>query len=81
VPVHASGRGTLYSFTVCHRPGMPGFGDEVPYVVALVELEEGVRMVANIVSVPAADVRIGMPLRAVFEPRGDGLVVPQFAPA
>ena len=80
-PVEASGRGELYSFTVCHRAGMPGFESDVPYVVGLVELEEGVRMVANVVSVAPDEVNIGMPLVAIFEERGEGLVVPLFRPA
>jgi uncharacterized OB-fold protein len=79
-PVFAAGLGTVHSFTVCHRAGAPGFEQDVPYVVALVELDEGVRLVSNIVSVPPASVRIGMPVRAVFEDRGEGLVVPLFEP-
>jgi uncharacterized OB-fold protein len=60
---------------------MPGFAVEVPYVVALVELDEGPRMLANLVDATPEQARIGMPVRAVFEPRGEGLVVPQFRPA
>lgn len=78
VPV--SGRGTLYSYVINHLPG-PGYADEVPYVIAIVELEEGPRMLANLLEVeptPEA-VTIGMPLRAVFEPRGD-LTIVQFVP-
>jgi len=80
-PVLACGRGSVYSFTVCHRAGAPGFEADLPYVVGLIELEEGVRLVANIVSVDAEAVLIGMPVEAVFEDRSDGLFVPQFTPA
>ena len=79
-PVTASGLGSVYSFTVCHRAGMPGFEADVPYVVGLIELEEGVRLLANVLQVDPAAVAIGMPVKAVFEDRGEGLVVPQFAP-
>ena len=80
-PVVAAGRGSVYSFTVCHRAGVPGFESEVPYTIGLIELDEGVRMLANIVSVDPGAVSIGMPVKAVFEDRGEGLAVPQFVPA
>lgn len=79
--IDASGRGTVYSFSVLHRAGSPGFEADVPYVVALVDLEEGVRMMANLMNVPAEQVEIGMPVSVTFERRADDLVVPQFEPA
>ena len=78
--VKACGRGRLYSFVINHLPG-PGYQDEVPYVIAIVELEEGPRVLANLVDVepePQA-LTIGMPLEAVFEPRGDQTII-QFRP-
>ncbi|MGV9868803.1 Zn-ribbon domain-containing OB-fold protein [Rhodococcus koreensis] len=79
--VKASGRATLYSYVINHLPG-PGYADEVPYVIGIVELEEGPRVLANILGVPPepSALSIGMPLRAVFEPRGD-LTVVQFTAA
>ena len=61
-----SGRGTVYSFTVANREFAPGI--KPPYVVALVDLEEqeNLRLVTNLVNVSIGDVRIGMPVRAVF---------------
>lgn len=44
-----AGTGTIYSFNVMHKPGNPMMGDEVPYVIALVDLDEGIRMTTNIV--------------------------------
>jgi uncharacterized OB-fold protein len=83
--VDAAGTGTVYSFSVVERSALPGFADEVPYVVALVELREGVRLMANVVNVPPDRVRIGMPVRVTFERRrtevGEELTVPQFEPA
>ncbi|HYM15098.1 MAG TPA: Zn-ribbon domain-containing OB-fold protein [Dehalococcoidia bacterium] len=62
----ASGRGTLYSFGIMHQK-FPGFEDDAPYNYAVVELEEGPRIVSNIVGVAAADLRCDMPLQAVFD--------------
>jgi uncharacterized OB-fold protein len=78
-PAYACGRGTLYSYTVCHRPGSPDLADRVPYIVALVDLEEGTRMLTNLVGVDEKDVQIGMALEATFEERGD-VTIPQFKP-
>jgi uncharacterized OB-fold protein len=77
--VTASGRGTLYSFVMPQHPQYPWF--EYPYVVALVELEEGTRLVTNIVGASPEDLSIGMPLELCFEEFDDGLVLPQFRPA
>jgi hypothetical protein len=77
-PAGVSGRGTLYSFTVNHQP-WDGVGDV--YVIGLVELEEqaDVRLVSNIVGIDPEDVRIGMPLEAVFEDH-DPVFLPLFRP-
>jgi uncharacterized protein len=78
--VTASGRARLYSYVISHRPA-PGFADDGPYAIAVVELEEGVRMMTNIVrtEITPANLVLDMPLRVVFEPRGD-MVLPLFAP-
>jgi len=75
-----SGRGTVYSFTNTFN-AWPGHEDRVPYVCALVDLEEGVRMMVNLMNVRAADVKIGMPVKACFEKLSDELSLPQFEPA
>ena len=77
----ASGRATLYSYVINHRPA-PGFEDEVPYVIAVVELDEGPRMMTNIAGVPPDPeaLVLDMPLEVTFERRGD-LSLPVFAPA
>lgn len=79
--VPAAGTATLYSYVINHRPA-PGFADEGPYVIAVVELPEGVRMMSNIVNVePDPDrLPLDLPLRVVFEQRGDEML-PQFEPA
>jgi len=66
----ASGRGTVFSFVVHHAPKVPG--RTLPFVIALVELEEGVRMLGELRNVDAAAVTIGMPVRATFLDFPDG---------
>lgn len=78
--VKASGRGTLYSYVINYLPG-PGYKEDVPYVIAVVSLEEGPRVLANIVGVEplAENLPLDMPLVVDFEPRGE-LNVAQFRP-
>ena len=77
----ASGRGTLYTFAIMHQVMNPGFASSVPYNVSQIDLEEGVRMVSNIVGVPNDALRIGMQLEAFFDDVGEGVRVPKFRPA
>ena len=71
-----SGRGRIYSFSVVHRPATPGF--RVPYVVGIVELDEGPRMLTNL-DVDPAEVRIDMPVEVAFEDAGE-LALYRFRP-
>jgi uncharacterized OB-fold protein/acyl dehydratase len=77
--VTSSGRGRLYSYVVVHHPQVPAF--DYPLVVGLAELEEGTRLVADVVGVPPAQVRIGMPLRTEFVAVDPELTLPVFRPA
>jgi len=77
----ASGRATLYTFTVMHQVMNPGFASSVPYNVAQVDLEEGVRMTSNVVGIANDALRIGMRLEAVFEDAGENVRIPKFRPA
>jgi uncharacterized OB-fold protein len=76
----SSGRGKLYSWTVTHRAFHPGFDHDIPYAVAVVELEEGVRMVSQIEDLAIRDYTIGAPLVVTFADRG-GYKLPMFRPA
>lgn len=76
--VAASGRGTLHSFVLPRHPPFPWF--ESTYIVALVDLEEGIRLVSNLNQVDPDDVSIGMPLELYFETFGNGVVLHQFKP-
>ena len=77
-----SGRGTLHTFTVVHR-GQRGFPLAAPYVIAIVALDEGPRMMTNLVGVDAdpARLRIGMPVEVVFEDVSPEIALPRFRPA
>ncbi|GAA1420400.1 hypothetical protein GCM10009601_18850 [Streptomyces thermospinosisporus] len=74
--VEASGEGTVYSYVVMHHPPFPAF--DPPYAVGLIELAEGVRMIADVVDVPCDQVRIGMPVRLEFRRYDEELVLPVF---
>jgi uncharacterized protein len=75
----ASGRGTVVSWVVYHKAYHDAFRDRVPYNVAVVELEEGARLITN-VAAPNDSLRVGMPVR--LAPEEDfGLTLPRFAPA
>ncbi len=76
----ASGRGSVYTFTVVHRSGIPGYRDALPYVVAYVELAEGPRVLTNIVDCEPDQVRVGMPVRVVFHDTGEGNALFRFRP-
>jgi uncharacterized protein len=76
----ASGRGTIYSFTVVHRTA-GDYRDAVPYVVAYVELEEGPRVLTNIVGCQPETVYVGQPVRVVFDDTGAGSSLYRFEPA
>lgn len=73
----STGRGAIYSFTVARRPAGPAFKDDVPYVVALVQLDEGPRIMTRIISSPEA-VRVGMPVEVIFQAASDEISLPYF---
>jgi len=77
----ASGRGTVYSFTVIRQNYQRPFRDWIPYVVALVDLEEGPRVMTNVVGCDPALVHIGMAVRARFEVVSDDAGIALFEPA
>jgi uncharacterized OB-fold protein len=77
----ASGRGSVHTYTVVRQNGMPPFKELVPYVVAMVELPEGVRMMGNVTHLDVDEVGVGTALEAYaveFEP---GLALPFWRPA
>jgi uncharacterized OB-fold protein len=77
--VPLSGRGTLYSYAILHHPQNPSF--DYPLIAALVDLEEGIRLVSNLTQTESGEVEIGMALEVTFEPTDQGGAVPVFRPA
>jgi uncharacterized protein len=65
--VSAKGTGKIYTFTVTYQNQASGFREALPYVMAWVELDEGVKMLSNVVDCPPEQVKIGMPVEAVFD--------------
>ena len=74
----ASGEGTIYTFTVARRPAGPTFKADTPYVIALIDLKEGPRMMSNIVAKDVAGVRIGQKVRVVFDDVTPEVTLPKF---
>lgn len=78
--VVSAGKGVVTNFSVIHVPPYEAYASEVPYALALVDLEEGVRMMANIVECDPLTVAVGMQVTVTYEDRG-GIKLPQFRPA
>lgn len=76
-----SGAATLYTFTIARQPTAPHFADDVPQLLAVVELEEGVRLTSTLVNVAEEDIRVGMKLEPVFDRVCDEVTMLRFQPA
>ncbi len=77
----ASGRGTIKSFTIVRRAVSAAYAADVPYVVALIVLEEGPTMMSNVVGCDVGEVRIGQPVQVVFDDWSKDVSIPKFKPA
>lgn len=79
--VESAGEGRVYSYTIIRRAAaLPAFEADVPYVVAYVELDEGVRVCTNVVGCEPGDVSVGMPVRVTFDHVSDDVALPKFEP-
>ncbi len=76
--IEGSGTGTIHTFTVVRQSGDPYFKTRVPYAVAMVDLDEGVRLMTNIVDTPIESLRIGLRVVVLFEPGADEVAIPLF---
>ena len=78
----AAGTGVVQAFTIVHRHPNPAFNEAVPYVVALIELDEGVRMLSNVIGIEPdpAQVRVGLPVEVVYDDVSDEVTLPKFKP-
>ncbi len=77
----ASGRGRIWSWVVAHAPVLPSFADKVPYNVVVVELEEGVRMIGNLLDVENDAIAEGLDVVVDFEDVEEGVSLPVWRPA
>ena len=76
--VKVSGEGEIFSYNVMHQVYHPGFADEVPYAVVVVKLQEGAKMNSNLKGIAPDAIKIGMPVRVVFEDVSDEVTLPKF---
>ena len=76
--IEATGRGTIYSRTIIRQNPSRSFKHLIPFVVALIDLDEGPRMMSNVVGTPAEEVKIGDRVRVTFEPVSDATALPLF---
>jgi uncharacterized OB-fold protein len=79
--IESKGQGTVHSFSIIHRAPTPVFAKQAPYVIALIDLDEGPRMFSNIVGESALSVSIGDRVCVTFEDRGSEATLPQFVRA
>lgn len=78
--VEVSGRGVIYSYTIIAQNKSPEFVQDVPYNLAIIQLEEGPRMLSNIVDINQADLRVDLPVTVVFDPVNEVISLPRFKP-
>jgi hypothetical protein len=78
--VEASGRAVLYTYSVVAVNDLPPFHERVPYVAAVVELEEGPRVMTNVVDCELDALRVGMAVEVTFRPLNDDITIPVFKP-
>jgi len=79
--IEASGRATLYTHSTVYMNDLPPFGERVPYIAAVVDLDEGPRMMTEVVDCDARDLEIGMPLEVTFRELTDEISIAIFRPA
>jgi uncharacterized OB-fold protein len=78
--IRASGRGTVYTFTVVRQVLARGWDEKIPYIVAVIELDEGVKVLTNLTNVVPEAVTIGMPVEVTFEELDGTTKLPLFQP-
>jgi uncharacterized OB-fold protein len=76
-----SGKGRVYSFIIYHQAYHPSYKDDLPYAVAIIQLDEGPRMESNIIDCKMEDIKIDMPVEVTFDDVTDEVTLPKFKPA
>ena len=77
----SSGKGTLFSWTTVMQPMLPQFADRVPYSPVVIEMDEGVRILSELVDVPNEELRLGLPVEVVFDDVTPEVTLPKFRKA
>jgi hypothetical protein len=78
--VESSGKGWVYACSISYQPAHPAFADDVPYVLAIIELDEGVRMHSNVVGIDPKEVEIGMRVEVAWDDVTPEFSLPKFRP-
>ncbi len=76
----STGFGTVYSFTIIHQVAHQGFSAEVPYVYAIIDLDDGARMISNVVGTDPSAVYVGMQVKVIFDDVTPEISIPKFEP-
>lgn len=79
--IPASGRGAVYTYTVVYRSPMPSFDADLPYVIGIIELEEGARVMSHVIGCRPEEVKVGLSVQLVFEDVSDEVSLYKFQPA
>lgn len=74
----SSGRGRVFTYTIVTRAMHPGFAERVPYAPAVIELDEGVRLLSEVIDCPPDELRIDLPVEVVFQEVAEGVTLPKF---
>ena len=75
-----SGKGKVYSFAIIRRASHPAFANEIPYTVAIIQLDEGPRLESNVIGIDPQQVKVDMPVEVVFDDLSDEISLPKFKP-
>ncbi len=78
--VEASGQGVIYSYTTIHQNKSPEFVNDTPYNVAIVQLQEGPRLLSNVVDTDPGELRVDLPVTVLFDQVTDRITLPRFRP-
>ena len=78
--IESSGEGQIWAYTVTYQNRTAGFTKDLPYVLALVELKEGIKLFTNVIDCEPSDVKIGMSVKVTFTRANDKVSIPYFKP-
>jgi uncharacterized protein len=76
----SSGKGTIYTYSIIHQAFRRVWEPLVPYVLAVIELEEGPHLLSNVIDIPIESVQVGLPVTVTFQPVSDTISLPLFRP-